>query len=155
MQRPRLPEPFTFFVDECLGRRLVPDALRVAVEPGERVLAHHEVFAPGVADEVWLKRAGLEGWAAITQDARLQHRPNELAALLEAGTAVILVRSGTGATIGRLLAEALPTLRRVLRSEMPPVIARVDGAGGVLVHYSAGVRVKPARHVLPRDPRRV
>jgi len=37
VRRHRLPEPFVFFVDECLGRHIVPDALRGAVNEGERV----------------------------------------------------------------------------------------------------------------------
>jgi hypothetical protein len=37
VRRHRLLEPFVFFVDECLGRHIVPDALRAAVDEGERV----------------------------------------------------------------------------------------------------------------------
>lgn len=38
MRRRRLPEPFVIFVDECLGRDVVPTALRAALEEGEDLI---------------------------------------------------------------------------------------------------------------------
>jgi hypothetical protein len=42
MSSARLPEPFTFFADRSLGRRVVVEALRAA---GETVVAHDDMLA--------------------------------------------------------------------------------------------------------------
>lgn len=70
MRRRRLPEPFAFYVDECLGRHVVPDALRAALLPGEEVVT----LPQGTQDEDWLPRAG-ERWVCFTKDGALRRRP--------------------------------------------------------------------------------
>jgi hypothetical protein len=75
VRRHRLPEPFVVFVDECLGRNVVPDALRGAITEGERV----EVRAQGTLDLDWIPAADAGGWVCFTKDHELRRRPNELA----------------------------------------------------------------------------
>jgi hypothetical protein len=58
----RLEEPFVFFVDRCLGRQIVPDALKAALEPSERVEIHDDHFAQDARDVQWLKSVGERGW---------------------------------------------------------------------------------------------
>lgn len=53
MPRRRLREPFVYFVDECLGRHVVPDALRAAVDADERV----EQRPQGTLDLEWIPDA--------------------------------------------------------------------------------------------------
>lgn len=54
------------FVDECLGRVAVPEALRKA---GVIVVAHHHLFASGVSDEHWLGAlAAHPDWLVFTKD---------------------------------------------------------------------------------------
>jgi len=63
----RPPEPFVFFVDECLGASKVTEALAQAVD----VNAGESVRAPDTAtlDEDWLPAAGREGWLCISKRA--------------------------------------------------------------------------------------
>lgn len=72
----------TFFVDRSLGSRQVPEALRSA---GHEVVAHDELFAPDTDDEVWLRRAGEEGWIVLMKDDRIRYRRREREALRAAG----------------------------------------------------------------------
>lgn len=149
MPRRRLREPFTFFVDECLGAELVPSALRAGVTSGERVVVHREVFPQGVDDETWITTIAAEGWVAITKDARLRHRPNELAAILGAGAAVIMISDGKGEEMARTLASALPGIRRALRVHEVPCVARAERSGSVYVTYSGGEQLRPPRVLKP------
>ncbi|HZV49711.1 MAG TPA: hypothetical protein VFD49_08085 [Candidatus Dormibacteraeota bacterium] len=90
MPRSRQPlEPPGFFVDRSLGRYLVPDGLRQA---GFVVHTMASVYGPGaeerVADEVWLERAGREGWVVLTKDERIRRRAPELSAVKAYGVRV-------------------------------------------------------------------
>src|SRR5689334_2714370 len=78
----RLPEPFTFFVDECLGRHIVTRALGGALLDGEHIVTRPQ----GTMDEAWLPEAG-ERWICLTKDHALKRRPNELDAIRRVGAA--------------------------------------------------------------------
>lgn len=150
MPRRRLREPFVFFVDECLGRHVVPDALRDAIAPPERV----ETLAQGTEDTAWLPKAGANGWVCFSKDRRLSRAPNELAALLRAGTAVFLLGEATGPEHASRIVQALPVIRRVLRVREIPLIARLDPDGSVTILYENGSKLSPQRRVTPKAGRR-
>jgi hypothetical protein len=79
VRRHRLREPFVYFVDECLGRHVVPDGLRGAIDHAERV----EQRPQGTLDLEWIpEAASSSNWVCFTKDRALRRRPNELAALL-------------------------------------------------------------------------
>jgi len=60
----------TCFLDECLGRHAVPEALRAA---GADVVCHHEHFAPGTDDQTWLTElAQHPDWVVLTKDLRIR-----------------------------------------------------------------------------------
>jgi NADPH-dependent ferric siderophore reductase len=146
VRRHRLREPFVFFVDECLGRHVVPTALLAAVDEGERV----QVLAQGTKDLDWIPRAHREGWVCLTKDRALKHRPNELAALLAAEFAVFLVGEARGEAQAARIVLALPTIRRALRSRDVPLIARIDDDGGVTLLYEGARRLLPPRRMKPK-----
>jgi hypothetical protein len=50
----KLREPFTFLTDRCLGKYEVPDAVRAALEGGERVERLDDHYAPDAADALWI-----------------------------------------------------------------------------------------------------
>lgn len=153
MRRRRLREPFVYFVDECLGRHIVPDALRNSLADGERV----EMLPQGTTDLKWIPLAHRGGWVCLTKDRALRRRPNELAALLSAELAVFVVGEARGEVQAARIVLALPTIRRVLRSRDVPLIARVEDDGGVTVMYDGGKQQTPPRRIKPkrsgvRDP---
>ena len=146
MPRRRLHEPFVFFVDECLGRHVVPDALRTAIERSERV----EMLPQGTQDSDWLPEAGAKGWVCFSKDRRLSRAPNELAALLSAGTAVFMLGEATGPEHATRIVEALPVIRRVLRVRDAPLIARLELDGSITILYERGTKLSRPRRVAPK-----
>ena len=66
-----------FFTDRDVGKQF-PDILRAS---GCRVERHADHFAPTASDESWLAHVGRKGWCAVTHDARIRYKPNELAAV--------------------------------------------------------------------------
>jgi len=135
----RLDPPYRFLIDECLGLRDVPNAMTAALDAGESVIPFQEMFARSTADEVWLRKAGAAGLVIITKDDRLRFRPNERAALIDANTAVFTVASGTGSSMAATLVQGLPTMRRVLRGQKPPLVGRVLNNGSIALHIVDGV----------------
>lgn len=109
------PEPrLVLFIDECLGRHLVPRALRDA---GASVEVHHEHFAPGTIDAEWLPLVGQRRWVVLTKDRHVRRRPLELEAILSSGARAFVLTCGDlqGPEQATLLVRALPKIRRICR----------------------------------------
>lgn len=142
MRPPSPPEPFCFFVDECLGRHVVPDAIRGAIEPGERVM----LLPQGTADVDWLPRAGSEGWLCLTKDRRLLLRPNELAALCAARVAVFTLGDARAEEHAARIVAGLPIMRRAAKAIALAFVARVEMAGDLSIRVEDGRKLdKPRR----------
>ncbi len=65
-----------FFTDRDLGLQF-PGILRDA---GLAVERHTDHFAHDCEDNEWLREVAARGWVALTHDARIRYKPNELAA---------------------------------------------------------------------------
>jgi predicted nuclease of predicted toxin-antitoxin system len=86
------PEPLVCFIDECLGRYAVPDALKAA---GASVLLHHELFPTGADDEEWLTAmAKRPDTVVLTKDTRIRRRFLEREAVRNAGLKVFALSTG-------------------------------------------------------------
>lgn len=111
-----------FFTDRDLGKRF-PDLLRGA---GLEVERHADHFAQDCPDADWLREIGARGWIAITHDRRIRYKPNELAAVIEHGVALLVV---IGAVPYPQLADSFVATRgRILKfiaQHEPPYIAKV------------------------------
>ncbi len=121
---PSQPERLVFFTDANLGRRIVPDALRVA---GEKVMVHDECFPVGSEDPVWLRRAGEKGWIVLTKDSRIRYRSNEIQALLTSGTRsfVLVSRNLPGLEMAKIFVNALPGIKKMCQEQPAPFIAHI------------------------------
>lgn len=118
----------TVFVDECLGRYAVPDALRRA---GVTVVCHYELFPAGAEDKDWLQMlANRPECLVFTKDSQIRRRPLEILAYRRAGLRVFALTSGnlTGDEQARAFVRALPKIRR-LAGLKGPFIARVLASG--------------------------
>ena len=90
----RRPSPPEFFVDFCLGKRLVAD-LR-----GQGFIVHtlesvYGVQGPYTPDATWLAKAGSEGWTVLTKDKRIISQPLERGAIEAAKAKVFCLTVGT------------------------------------------------------------
>ena len=150
MPRRRLPEPFVFYVDECLGRHVVPDAIRGALQGQESVLT----LPQGTLDEAWLPEAG-ERWICLTKDAALRRRPHELEAICRVGAAIVLLGEASGPEQARRVVTAMPLLRRVARNTDLAFIVRLEHDIRITVLYEAGEQLARSRtlRLKPGDSR--
>lgn len=122
------PDPVTLFLDESLDATTVVAALRAA---GATVVRLTDHFEKGTEDRLWLERAGAEGWVVLTRDKRIRYRELELRALRAARVRAFVF---TGGNVGmkdtaELLAQALPSIERIARSEPGPCIYHIGKAG--------------------------
>jgi len=124
----RQPDLPILFVDRCLGRAKIPDAIRAL---GIRVEVHTDHFEPDADDIEILRTCGERGWTFLTKDQRITRDPAEVAAPLDAGIhAIFLSRQSVSAeAIIAVLSHRLPALVRRLASQTQPVhlVLRMSG----------------------------
>ena len=126
----RRKEPLTYFVDECLGRHYVVDALRQA---GARVEVHHDHFDSGAPDSEWLPIVGERRWVVLTKDRNIRRRELEIHALMNARVRAFVLTTAelTGAEQAATFVRALPKMNRMASASRGPLIGRVSESGGI------------------------
>ena len=111
-----------FFTDRDLGKQF-PAILRAA---GLDVERHADHFAPAAPDEEWLAVAGAQGWLAITHDARIRYKPNELAAVKRNRVALfVVVGDAPHAELATNFVRTVPRVEVFATQHVPPYIAKV------------------------------
>ena len=130
------PEPFTWFVDRSLGRKIVID-LRAAGFQIEEHAAHFKDDAP---DEEWLGEAGRRGWAVLTKDKAVRRNELELAAIIAGHVACFSLGQGNlkAAQMALAFITARPRMEKALRRFEPPMTASVTSSGHVSVLMESG-----------------
>lgn len=95
----------------------MPAGVATALDKGETIKSHDELFAQDEKDAVWLKDVGANRWVVLSQDARITKNPLELQALLGADVAFFGVgsRNAPASDVAQILVRALPVIRRALR----------------------------------------
>lgn len=103
-------------------------------------ITHDSVFAQDTRDEVWLTRAGQEGWIVLTKDKLIRKRSIERKALLAADVRAFVFTGGnmSGVEMAESIVAAIPRMLRVLETTQAPFIARITGAGAVDVIDDGG-----------------
>lgn len=87
---------------------------------------HGDHFAHDTLDEEWIGEVANCGWVAVSHDKRISRRPNERAAVLDAGLALLIVVGGApNAELAQNFISTLPAIERFLNRHHPPFIARV------------------------------
>jgi len=131
--RSKRDNPLELFVDRCLGRNILPEALRKL--PNLTVHVHDDLFAPDELDHVWLPKVAAKGWVILTKDKDIRHRKLELDAVLK--NEAYMLTFGQGDYSGQEMAEAfrlaLPKIKRSVAGYFPPLIARISKGGDLLI----------------------
>ena len=133
-----------YFTDRDLGKRF-PETLAAA---GLAVERHHHHFAPDCPDPDWLEAVGRRGWIAITHDRRIRYKPNELAAVMRHGVALlVVVGDAPYPVLAKHFVATAPKIAAFLAGHKPPFIAKVyrptpaeiavnaDAPGSVVLWY--------------------
>jgi hypothetical protein len=120
-------------VDKCLGRKIVPGALR---EAGLLVEIKEDHFAPDTADTVWVPDVGARGWIILSKDSSMRHNHIELVALLRSNTHsfILTAASQTGKEMASALVFAIPQMQRIVDKFSPPCVSAVTPSGSVNVY---------------------
>lgn len=127
----RLKRTFdTYFTDEGLGSRQIPDALRMA---GEQVERHTDHFTAGTPDVVWLATVARHGWLVLTKDEAIGRNPLEAAVVKATGACVFALTSQdlTGPQMAAVLVSARHRMRQFAHKHQGPFIAKVYRDGSV------------------------
>lgn len=112
-----------YFTDRDLGKQF-PAALR---EAGLQVERHADHFEPSTPDEAWLPEVGRLGWVVLTHDERIRYKPNELAAVLRHGVALLVVQGQAPyPQLAKWFVQTLPRVEAFVAAHEPPYIAKVQ-----------------------------
>jgi hypothetical protein len=119
-QRERPP---VYFVDECLGRHIVAEALRKA---GAHVEVYYQHFPLGAPDAEWLPVVGRRGWIVLTKDRHIRRRELEISALVHARVRAFVLTAAdlTGAEQAVVFVSALGKMNRIGASSRGPLVGR-------------------------------
>ena len=128
-KRRRRP-PLTYFIDECLGGKILGEALRAT---GAQVILARERFTPGAEDHEWLPIAGAHRWIVLTKDRQIRKNELELRALVNARVRAVVLASAdlTGPEQADVIVKALPRIERVCGSSRGPLIAVLSSSGHI------------------------
>ena len=123
------PEGITYFVDASLGPS-VAQGLRNA---NRDVIYHHELFPEATDDDIWLARAGSDGWVVLTKDSRLRYEPNVREAFMRAGARVFCLVAGnmTASEMTFAFRAGLPEIEDLLARRRGPFIANLGKSGSL------------------------
>jgi len=111
-----------YFTDRDLGKRF-PDILASA---GLTVERHSDLFPADGTDEQWLEHCGQNGRIAISHNLRIRYTPNELAAVIRHGVALLIVSGKVPLPdLGHNFVTSLAKIDAFLDEHEPPYIAKV------------------------------
>jgi predicted nuclease of predicted toxin-antitoxin system len=130
---PKPPDELTFFLDRQLGRYKMAGALRNA---GLNVEIHDDHFPQNAQDPQWLTAAGKNNWIVVTRDERVRYRVAEKQAMRRAKVrAFVLAAQGDlrAEILAEIFLKALPKIRRTVKQQRPPFIAKISRDGYVTV----------------------
>ncbi len=118
-------EYITFFIDRCLGNKLIVETLRTA---GVNVEIHDDHFGKNTQDVDWIPEIGKRGWIILTKDARIGKNQMERLAIADAGVRmfVLVSQNLSGADMANIFLKAIPEMEKFSLKNIAPFIAKVD-----------------------------
>lgn len=121
------------FFDRNSGRRF-PQILRDLRIPAE-ILIYHEIFPQqdAIPDDIWLSRAGTEGWIVISHESKWQRVPAERQAIIQhqVGCFSLWGASAVQWKKARALLRAFEEIQRIATSEPRPFLYRIIDSGRI------------------------
>jgi predicted nuclease of predicted toxin-antitoxin system len=123
-------ESTTFFIDRCLGNKLIVETLRAA---GVSVEIHDDHFGKNTQDVDWIPEVGRKGWIILTKDARIGKNQIERLAVADARVRmfVLVSQNLSGVDMANIFVTAIPTMEKFISQNFAPFIAKVERDGKV------------------------
>lgn len=112
-----------------LGKRF-PEALRML---GLSISIHHERFAEGTKDDVWLAEVGDQGWVALTHDDDFHIEEAEISAIKQHKVGCVVLGCGDQPRWRKMICfcRAYDKLIEQIEKTPRPFILRVNDAGRI------------------------
>jgi len=123
-------EPIAFFIDRCLGSKIVHEILRDA---GINVAIHDEYFGQNAQDVDWLPEIGEKGWVVLTKDARISKNTLERMAVANANIKMFILAAQNlnGEDMAAIFLKAIIVMQEFVRRHDAPFIAKIYKNGRV------------------------
>ncbi len=117
-----------FFIDRCLGRVKVPEALRKA---GATVEIHDDHFPQNIRDEDWLIDVGNRHWVVLTKDEKIGYRTSQILSIAQANVRVFVLASTnlSGDAIAFTFVNSLPKMTRFAINNHPLLLLKFINLG--------------------------
>ena len=110
------------FTDRDLGKQF-PNLL---LQAGLTIEKHADHFADIAKDEEWLTEVGRRDWYAITHDQRIRYKPNEKAAVMQAGVGLlVLIGTAPFAELAQNFIVTLPKIEQFINELSTRILAHL------------------------------
>ena len=121
---------YTFFIDRCLGKYIIANALR---EKGIKVEICDDHFDANEKDASWLREVGEKGWIVLTKDKWIRYRAPEWMIVEQHSVPVFTFgRAGLkGQEMASIFIKAYPKIKKFLMKTKPPFIATITRSGNL------------------------
>lgn len=123
-------ESITFFIDRCLGNKLIVEPLRWA---DLSVEIHDDHFSKNAPDVDWIPKIGQRGWVILTKDARIGKNRIERLSVADARVRMFTLASQSlsGADMADIFLKAITEMKKFIYENPAPFIAKVYQGGKV------------------------
>ena len=120
----------TFFIDRCLGKRLIAKTFQSS---GIAVEIHDNYFSEDAQDVDWLPEIGKRGWVVLTKDARISKNYLERMAVTSAGISMFILASQnlSGKQMADIFLGAVTKMQKFVRTYLAPFITKIYRDGRV------------------------
>lgn len=129
-------ESVTFFIDRCLGKKIIVETLRSA---DISIEIHDEHFSKNAPDIDWIPEVGKRGWMILTKDANIGKNQLERLTVADAkvGMFVLASQNLSGTDMAAIFLKAMPEMNKFIHNNTIPFIAKVYQGGTVKPWKSA------------------
>jgi len=123
-------KPFTFFIDQALGRNIVAGALR---DEGYLVEVLTDIFPQETVDDIWIEYVGRHNRLAITKDRKIKFRAGEINSIIEHKARIYRFSSGnlTGQQMADIIKKAVGAIIKHARNNTGPYVIGISKSGQV------------------------
>ena len=113
-----------FFIDRCLGKHFIVDALKPT---GIKIELHDDHFSQSTLDTEWIPEIGKRGWIILTKDAKIGRNHLERQALARAGIRMFTLVSQnlSGQDMAEIFRLAILNIQQFVSEHPAPFIAKV------------------------------
>src|SRR5260370_24161745 len=97
---------------------------------------HDDYFSQNAQGPEWLTAAGKNHWIGVTRDERIRYRVAERQAIRRAKVrAFVLAAQGDlrAEMLAEIFLKSLPRIRRTVKQQKPPFVAKISRSGDVTV----------------------